>query len=164
MTAWYPVLGNHEYRGNTRAVLDYAAVSRRWRMPARYYSMTEVVSEDAEVVVLFIDTPPLIDKYRDDPDEYPDAGLQSMEGQLAWIDTTLAASDAEWKIVMGHHPVYAGTTKDECERTDLQQRLQPLLDAHDVDLSVSGHIHNFPISGYCRNCRQFSCGISGNGC
>jgi hypothetical protein len=44
---------------------------------------------------------------------------------------------------MGHHPVYAGTTKDTCERADLQKRLQPLLDAHDVDVAVSGHIHNF---------------------
>jgi hypothetical protein len=39
--------------------------------------------------------------------------------------------------------VYAGTDKDTCERTDLQQRFQPLLDAHDVDALVSGHIHNF---------------------
>ena len=30
MIDWYPVLGNHEYRGNTQAVLDYSGVSRRW--------------------------------------------------------------------------------------------------------------------------------------
>jgi 3',5'-cyclic AMP phosphodiesterase CpdA len=44
---------------------------------------------------------------------------------------------------MGHHPVYAGTTKEVRERADLQQRLRPLLDRHGVDLSVAGHIHNF---------------------
>jgi hypothetical protein len=143
MIPWHPVLGNHEYRGSTQAVLDYAAVSRRWVMRGRYYSMTEPVSDDSEVLLLFIDTPPLIDKYRDDPVAYPDAGMQSMEQQLSWIDTTLETSDATWKVVMGHHPVYAGTTKDTCERTDLQQRLQPVLDAHDVDIAVSGHIHNF---------------------
>jgi hypothetical protein len=44
---------------------------------------------------------------------------------------------------MGHHPIYAGTTKAESERRDLQQRLQPLLDKHGVDISVCGHIHNF---------------------
>jgi len=112
-------------------------------MPDRYYSMTEPVSDNAEVLLLFIDTTPLIDKYRNDPVVHPDAGKQSMEQQLSWIDSTLGASEAEWKVVMGHHPVYAGTTKDESERWDLQQRLQPLLDAHDVDVSVCGHIHNF---------------------
>ena len=37
MIDWFPVLGNHEYRGNTQAVLDYTNISRRWTMPARYY-------------------------------------------------------------------------------------------------------------------------------
>jgi 3',5'-cyclic AMP phosphodiesterase CpdA len=143
MIPWHPLLGNHEYRGTTQGVLDYGTVSRRWEMPGRYYSLTESVSEDAEALLLFIDTSPLIDKYRENPVKFPDAGMQSMEDQLAWIDTTLGASEAEWKIVMGHHPVYAGTTKEARERTDLQQRLRPLLDAHGVDAEFSGHIHNF---------------------
>jgi 3',5'-cyclic AMP phosphodiesterase CpdA len=143
MIAWHPVMGNHEYEGSTQAVLDYSSVSRRWEMPDRYYAVTESVSESVDVLMLFIDTPPLIDKYRYDSEEHPDAGRQSMDRQLKWIDTTLGASDAKWKVVMGHHPVYAGTTKDECERRDLQERLQPLLDRHEVDIAVSGHIHNF---------------------
>ena len=35
MIPWYPILGNHEYRGNTQAVLDYSQVCARWEMPAR---------------------------------------------------------------------------------------------------------------------------------
>ena len=143
MIAWHPVLGNHEYEGSTQAVLDYATVSRRWEMPDRYFAMTESVSEGVDVLLLYIDTPPLIDKYRNNPEQHPDAGEQDMDRQLAWIDSTLGASEAKWKVVLGHHPVYAGTTKDEIERTDLQERLQPLLDKHDVDIVVSGHIHNF---------------------
>lgn len=143
MIPWYPVLGNHEYEGNTQAVLDYSQISRRWQMPARYYAITWPISEKVDALLLFIDTPPLIDKYRNDPVEYPDAGKQSIEKQLTWIDSTLAASDAAWKIVMGHHPIYAGTKKAKSERLDLQKRLQPLLDKHNVDFSVCGHIHNF---------------------
>ena len=30
--------------------------------------------------------------------------------QLAWIESTLAASDADWKIVFGHFPVHSATT------------------------------------------------------
>lgn len=62
MVNWYPVCGNHEYRGNTQAVVDYSNVSRRWKMPARYYS--KVFEEDGTTVrVVFLDTTPLIDKY-----------------------------------------------------------------------------------------------------
>jgi hypothetical protein len=143
MIPWHPVLGNHEYRGTTQAVLDYSRVSRRWEMPGRYYAMSEPISDEMEALLLFIDTSTLIDKYRDDPVRFPDAGLRPMDEQLAWIDTTLADTDARWKIVMGHHPLHAGTTKEARERTDLQQRLQPLLDAHGVDAEFSGHIHNF---------------------
>ena len=35
MISWLPTLGNHEYRGNTQAVLDYGKVSRRWEMEGR---------------------------------------------------------------------------------------------------------------------------------
>jgi hypothetical protein len=143
MIPWYPVLGNHEYRGSTQAVLDYSGISRRWEMPHRYYDVTWPVSENVAVLLLFIDTTPLIDKYINNPEEYADASKQSMKKQLAWIDAVLEKSDARWKIVMGHHPVFAGTTKVETERSDLQNRLQPLLDKHDVDVSVCGHIHNF---------------------
>ena len=62
MIHWYPVLGNHEYRGNTQAVLDYGKVSRRWEVPARYY--TKVFNDKGMTMrVVWIDTAPLINKY-----------------------------------------------------------------------------------------------------
>ncbi len=142
MIPWYPVLGNHEYEGNTDAVIAYSEVSRRWQMPGRYYSKVFEVTDSTEVLLLFIDTPPLIDKYRIS-EEHPDARKQSIENQLRWIENTLKKSTAKWKIVMGHHPVYAGTTKTESERTDLQMRLLPILEKHMVDVYFNGHIHNF---------------------
>ena len=143
MIPWHPVLGNHEYQGTAQAVLDYSGISRRWQMPGRYYAKTWLISENVEVLLLFIDTAPLIDKYHNDPVGYKDAGQQSIEQQLAWINSTLGSSKARWKLVMGHHPVYTGTTKSESERLDLQKRLQPLLDKHGVDAYICGHIHNF---------------------
>jgi hypothetical protein len=143
MITWHPVLGNHEYMGNSQAFLDYSNISRRWEMPDRYYAVAWAVSEKVDALMLFIDTPPLIDKYRKNPEDFEDAGKQSVDRQLAWIDSTLSASTAKWKVIMGHHPIYAGTTKSESERRDLQIRLKPLLDKHDVDMSVCGHIHNF---------------------
>jgi hypothetical protein len=142
MIPWYPVLGNHEYEGSTQAVLDYKDISRRWEMYSRYYAKTLTVSNKVEVLILFIDTTPLIDKYRVDS-RYFDAGKQSMDQQLAWIDSTLRVSNAKWKIVLGHHPIYSGTTKSESEREDLQKRLKPILDRYNIDITVAGHIHNF---------------------
>ncbi len=142
MIDWHPVLGNHEYRGNTQAVMDYTAVSRRWTMPNRYY--TKVFEEDGTTVrFVMIDTAPLIDKYRKDTQTYPDACHQDMDKQLAWIDSVLTAAKEDWVIVIGHHPIYAETPKSPKERTDLQQRLDPILRKHQVDIYACGHIHNF---------------------
>ena len=144
MLDWYPLLGNHEYRGNTQAVLDYGKVSRRWVMPGRYYAVEKEVEDGNEkILYVFIDTTPLIDKYRRDTEDYPDAGKQSIAAELEWLEATLAASTAKWKVVMGHHPIYADTDKNESERTDMQRRVQPLLDKYGVDAYICGHIHNF---------------------
>lgn len=144
MLDWYPVLGNHEYRGNTQAVLDYSGVSRRWCMPARYYDKSFEVGDSSSLKVVFIDTAPLIDKYHKESEEsYRDVAAQDMEAQLHWIDSVLNASHETWKIVIGHHPVYAQTPKDDIERENLQQRLDPLLRKYGVDMYIAGHIHNF---------------------
>lgn len=142
MIPWYPILGNHEYRGNTQAVLDYAHVSRRWCMPARYYSL-RFDDDDTSVRVIMLDTTPLIDKYRNDSITYPDAHLQDADAQLAWLEAELAAATEDWVIVAGHHPVYADTPKDESERTDMQARVGEILRRHRVDFYICGHIHNF---------------------
>ena len=139
---WYPVLGNHEYRGNTQAVIDYSWVSRRWEMEGRYYS--KVFEDDGvSVRIVFIDTVPLIDKYRNDSEDYPSAAGQNMEKQLKWLEKELSNEREDWVVVVGHHPIYASTGKDECERTDLQKRLLPILEKYNVNMYICGHIHNF---------------------
>ena len=143
MLDWFPVLGNHEYRGNTQAVLDYSKVSRRWMMPARYY--TKVFEDNGTTIrIVFLDTTPLIDRYRENSAVYPDACKQDRQAQLLWLDSTLKSAREDWVVVVGHHPIYAYTPKEESERLDLQKRLLPILQRHPkVSLYVCGHIHNF---------------------
>lgn len=143
MIDWFALNGNHEYRGNTQAVLDYGKKSRRWVMPARYYSQTFEAGEQEEALLLFIDTTPLIDKYRKKGDKYPDAGQQDKGAQLHWIEQTLAQSQACWKIVIGHHPLYADTDKEDSERNDMRQAIEALLERYGVDCYCCGHIHSF---------------------
>ena len=142
MIDWFPLLGNHEYRGNTQAVMDYSRISRRWNLPARYY--TRVFEDKGTTLrIVWVDTAPMIDKYRNESQTYPDACRQDYRRQLAWVDSVLTAAREDWVIVAGHHPIYAETPKSESERTDMQTRLDPILRKHKVDMYLCGHIHNF---------------------
>ncbi|MDR2496202.1 MAG: metallophosphoesterase [Tannerellaceae bacterium] len=143
MIDWNAICGNHEYRGNTQAMLDYSTISRRWQMPAKYYTKVITSYDGATCRLVFIDTAPLIDKYRKDSITYPDACKEDASAQLRWIDSVLVHAAEKWKIVIGHHPAYADTKKNEDERRDMQQRLAPLLEKHGVDVYFCGHIHNF---------------------
>lgn len=142
MIDWYPVCGNHEYRGNTQAVIDYSNVSRRWVMPSLYYTKS-FEEEGATVRVVWVDTTPMIDKYRKDTEDYPDASKQDYQRQLQWVDSVLTSATEDWVIVAGHHPVYADTDKSEKERVDMQNRLDAIMRKHHVDMYICGHIHNF---------------------
>jgi hypothetical protein len=64
-----------------------------------------------------------------------DAALQ------AWIEQDLAGTDAEWKIVVYHHPAYNVGAEHYAEQ---QMRvLSPLFERHGVSLVLSGHEHNY---------------------
>lgn len=144
MIPWYAVAGNHEYRGNTQACVDYAKVSARWNMPGRYYTFVLEADGDITLRVVMLDTTPLMDKYRNDC-KYPDAALSDRDRQLAWADSVLTAAKEDWVMVVGHHPVYADTPKNNSERDDMQKYLNTVLLRHKdkVDMYLCGHIHNF---------------------
>ena len=143
MIPWYPVCGNHEYRSNTDAVVAYSGISARWEMPSKYY--TFVKDEDGVTVrVVMLDTTPMIDKYREETDKYADASKSDYTEQLEWLDGVLSEADEDWVLVVGHHPIFAYTDKTESERTNLQQRLDPILRKYgNVDMYLCGHIHTF---------------------
>lgn len=143
MIDWFPVCGNHEYRGNTDAILKYGTISRRWMMPGKYYSRT-FTGKKTSLRVVFLDTSPLIDKYRNDSVTYPDACKENMQKQLDWLDNTLKNAKEDWVIVVGHHPIYAETGKSIDERMDMQKRVKPILQKYgNVAIYAAGHIHNF---------------------
>ena len=134
MLDWFPVCGNHEYRGNTEAFLNYGKVSRRWMMPAKYY--TKVFShKNTTIRIVFLDTTPLIDSYRKNADTYPDACKEDMQAQLSWLDETLKNAHEDWVVVVGHHPIYAQTEKNTVEQEDLRRCLLPVLQRyHNVSI------------------------------
>lgn len=142
MCAWHPICGNHEYQGNTQAVVDYSNISRRWQMPGLYYSklIPETVN-NSSVLLVFIDTTPLIDSYYAN-EKYADVHKQDTVKQLKWIDSTLKASDAKYKIVIGHHPIYVSEKMRKTEES-LIKKLEPVLKRNNVDMYIAGHSHTF---------------------
>lgn len=94
------------------------------------------------VCVVFMDTAPMIDKYHVG-NEYPDAKMQNPELQVAWIDSTLNATNAKWKIVVGHHPIYSYSKKSPKETEQMQERVAEVFKRNSVDISLSGHVHTF---------------------
>jgi tartrate-resistant acid phosphatase type 5 len=151
---WHVALGNHDYHGNAQAQLDYSAKSRRWRLPSRWYAFQERTPDDALVDFLVLDTSPMIEPYYADGAVKVKVGDQKdkVATQLAWLDDSLAASRADWKIVVGHHPVYSGRLekgapppKGEQQAggsPDLIARLDPILQRHGVPLYLNGHDHD----------------------
>ena len=60
--------------------------------------------------------------------------------QFHWLETSLQKSNARWKIVCGHYPIFSNGPH-ECA-ADLQEQLLFLLETYKVDLYISGHDHN----------------------
>jgi metallophosphoesterase superfamily enzyme len=138
---WWAVTGNHEYRGNSQALIDYSKVNPHWRMPAKYYTMV-FKKGGATIRFVMLDTTPLIERYREG-NKYPDAKHQDKEAQLEWLDKVLSEATEDWVIVAGHHPVYADTKKPKIERDDMKEAINSTLRKHKVAMYICGHIHSF---------------------
>ena len=144
---WYPVLGNHDYKSNPDAQVAYSKISRRWKMPARYYSKLISIPGDtnSKVLVLFIDTNPLIPEFYSNAEYGPNVKTQDSTKQKKWIEKQLSQKSAniKWKMVVGHHPMYTGGSRTESYDTKaIRRSLQPLFDKYDVDVYLSGHEHS----------------------
>jgi tartrate-resistant acid phosphatase type 5 len=127
MVPWYVVLGNHDHRGDVGAQIEYTKLSSRWRLPARYYKHTELLSDGSRVDFFHLDTTPFEDRH-------------FFDRQLVWLNHKLATSDAAWKIVIGHHPVYSGGKHGNTEQ--LIALLKPLFDRFGVQAYLNGHDHD----------------------
>lgn len=138
---WWAVAGNHEYRGNSQALVDYSKVNPRWHMPAKHYT-TVFKKGGATIRFVMIDTTPLINRYRESK-KYPDAAEQDKEAQLEWLDKVLSEAEEDWVIVAGHHPVYADTKKPKIERDEIKKAINGILRKHKVAMYICGHIHSF---------------------
>jgi len=135
---WYPALGNHDHGGNIQAQVDYSKISRRWKMPAPYYTLVKS-RNNVSVRLIILDTYSIINGYSSPSSTYP---LKAAQKQIAWTDSVLTVAKEDWVIVVGHHPVYSAhpTRKNTKE---LVQYLNPVMNKHNVDFFIGAHDHIF---------------------
>lgn len=110
-------LGNHDIRSNNgNDQLKYAA----FNMKERYYTY----SRD-QVQFFVLDT----------------NGNADMKTQLNWLEKELSNSQAPWKIVYGHHPVYASGVYGS--NPAFIKAFTPIFQKHNVQLYINGHEHHY---------------------
>lgn len=122
----YPVLGNHER--NAHYYYDFMALPD----PEYYYTFDYGPAQFFMI----------------DSNKKCDAGSE----QYVWLEKQLKASQASWKIVVHHHPVYSSDENDygnlwkqnKSSQGDMNVRaMSKLYDQFGVDVVFNGHIHSY---------------------
>jgi tartrate-resistant acid phosphatase type 5 len=116
---FYPSLGNHEWYSDDGAAAEIVYRSPTWRFPAPYYSFTA-----GPVQFFVVDT------------------TEISEAEAIWLDKAVGASTSHWKVVYGHHPIFAPerNAKSGMYMKYTQARLWPVIRGR-VDAYLCGHQH-----------------------
>lgn len=114
---FYMTLGNHDYRGNVQAQVDYTQHSKKWYMPSRYY-----VFEQGPATFFALDT------------NLPD------KAQRDYMQAQLARAKTPWKLVFGHHPRYTYSYYKDSQSADLKALVDTFCGKS--QLYLAGHEHD----------------------
>lgn len=132
---WVPALGNHDYYGGSLDAQMRFADAHGWRNSGhRYYVHQPKVwlSGGGSVELMVIDSSPLAEVYL--------GSVGGREVQRKWVERTLKQSQADWKLVFGHHAVISGGKHGRSPR--VANWLQAVLEDNGVQAYVCGHDHD----------------------
>lgn len=65
----------------------------------------------------------------------------SLQVQAEWLEAVLAENPQQWTVVFFHHPTYS--LDEGRNNLGIRQSWGPILEAHNVDLVLSGHDHAY---------------------
>lgn len=122
---FYATLGNHDHYGNVQAQIDFTKVDRWWNMPGKYYSIKWPKDAEIPVVEIFAIDSQTFGKDRDAQE---------------WLRSSVGSSEATWKFLAMHHPMYNPCPGDE--EPKINKLLLPVV-CDNIDLVISGHCHTF---------------------
>ena len=79
--------------------------------------------------------------------------------QMTWLDKNLKASDASWKVVTMHHPLYSFVGGREHPAAKKRRTaLLKVLRENDIDLVITGHRHTYQRAARGDELERFSIG------
>ena len=131
-----PAMGNHEYMklengGRTSARVPTMLWRPQFTLP-REEGLPAELAELAYDVRYSRDVHVFIITSNDDA---------NMQAQADWLDREMGKSDAKWKIVSFHHPIFSSHQgRDTPEK---REKLLPVFLKHKVDLVLQGHDHTY---------------------
>ena len=135
-----PVVGNHEYFDGLRDAENRLvnSLSVQWQPQFVLPEVPGLPAELAETVYAMRYGDALIAVLNSMADEH-------YAVQAQWLDRLLASSDARWKIVVMHHPIFEIVTRTIPGLVDTgpqrREAFLPVLERQGVDLVLQGHDH-----------------------
>jgi len=160
----YSTLGNHDWytsREGAMAQVEFLENTPPFYMDGLFYRVKPPAA-NGDVEIFMIDTEVMLagdtvyhDALNEDgsekitneihpPLEWTKPANEGERNMVQWLDDALRTSDAKWKIVLGHHPIWStGGSKQEQART-LRKLILPSLCRY-ADLYVVGHEHTLEI-------------------
>jgi len=148
-----PVAGNHDYVNFAKAhnpdlddtklfMMTDKAVSPMWRpqfvlpvvdeLPADLHETVYAVRYTRNLHIFVLDS---------SGNHFPQ--------QVAWLGRELEASDARWKVVTMHHPLYSFVGGEEHPSHRVRRDvLLAALKVHDIDMVLTGHRHTYQRAAY----------------
>lgn len=122
---------------HSKALVDGALASGKMDQ-VTYDTLTEhFAEEDPADPIPWCDPSP----HGADPDKPTPCTKPHDQVQLDWLEKVLTESTADWKIVMGHFPIYSCTQHEHGESPKLIQYLDPILHKAHADMYFNGHDH-----------------------
>ncbi len=157
---WYAVLGNHDYRGAPSAEIAYTALSQIWKMPSKHFKEQVTTGNNEAVELFFVDSNPYQKDLLSAGSAYPELNGMDTVYQNGWIETELRNSNADWKIVIGHHPLYTcGVRKNQPQ---YMRKFEGLFNETQVDAYFCGHEHDLQVHKPLGSVTYFVSGAGGD--
>jgi len=139
-----PVTGNHDYANlsdedaeDTKLFIAPRRVSPLWR-PQFTLPLVEALPDDLAETVYAV-------RYTNDVHVFVlDSSGVAWDEQMRWLDAELEASDARWRIVSLHHPLFSFIGGNE-HPSARERRLQlwRVLRRREPELVLTGHRHTY---------------------
>ena len=160
----YAALGNHDWkssRAGAMAQVRYLSETPPFYMDGIRYRIAPT-GDPREVEIFVLDTHVMLSAYSilddaldddarevdsdeiDVPEAWAVPRSEDERHMAEWLEESLAASPARWKIVIGHHPLWSSAGSKFQQARMMRRMILPALCRH-ADMYLAGHEHTLEL-------------------